>query len=458
MDEPGQVVLGYARRTMTSVAADPLAAVERRSLWQVQAPTLPDRSGRPLPDAADLVVVGGGYTGLSAARKAARLGASVVLLEAERLGWGASTRNGGFCHPGYKWGADALLRRYGDALGRRLYADTVEAVAWTARTIAEDGIDADWDGAGYGELAYGPAHVERLEAAVRSLHSVGMAARFVPRAELAAEIATTAYYGAFVVDSGGGLHPAKYHGGLAAAAARAGVDLHEGIRAQRIRAQADGRKVVETSRGAILSREVFVGSNGYPDGLMPTIRRRVMSIGSYIVATEPLPEDLAQALHPTRRMWFDSKNFLYYWRLTPDRRMLFGGRASFWPGSIDRYARILARAMVEVHPELGGVPITHAWGGKVAFTFDRMPHVGQVGGAWYATGCCGSGVAILPWLGERVAGWVLGGEPAPALATLRFPLVPAPYEGRAWFLPLAGEWWKSQDRLAARSRGRDAGR
>jgi glycine/D-amino acid oxidase-like deaminating enzyme len=114
--------------------------------------------------------------------------------------------------------------------------------------------------------------------------------------------------------------------------------------------------------------------------------------------------------------------------------------------------------MAEVHPELGGVPITHAWGGRVAFTFDRMPHVGRVGGAWYATGCCGSGVAILPWLGERVIGWVLGGEPAPALATLRFPLVPAPYEGRAWFLPLAGEWWKTKDRLAARSRGRSAGR
>jgi glycine/D-amino acid oxidase-like deaminating enzyme len=274
----------------------------------------------------------------------------------------------------------------------------------------------------------------------------------VARSALGGEIGTNAYYGGLVVESGGGLHPAKYHAGLVAVAAAAGADLHERVRARRIRPQADGRRVVETDRGAILAREVFVGTNGYPDGLLPALRRRVMSIGSFIVATEPLSDDLVAALHPTRRMWFDSKHFLYYWRLTPDRRMLFGGRASMWPSSIDRTARILARAMVEVHPELGGVRIDYAWGGRVAFTFDRMPHVGRTGGAWYATGCCGSGVALLPWLGEGVIRWVLGGEPAPALASLRFPLVPAPYEGRAWFLPLAGEWWKTRDRLAARSR------
>jgi glycine/D-amino acid oxidase-like deaminating enzyme len=443
---------------MPATTPDPLSTVEKRSLWQAQAPTLPDRSGRPLPDAADLVVVGGGYTGLSAARKAARLRASVVLLEAERLGWGASTRNAGFCHPGYKSGAGTLLRRYGDAIGRRLYADSVEAVAWTERTIAADGIAADWDGAGYGELAYAPAHVEDLTSSVEALRSVGMAARYVPRSELASEIAGDAYYGALVVESGGGLHPGRYHAGIAEGAARAGADLHEGVRAHRIRRQADGRSVVETSRGAILAREVFIGTNGYPDGLVPALRRRVLSIGSFIVATEPLSEDLARMLHPTRRMWFDSKEFLYYWRLTPDRRMLFGGRASMWPASIERTARILARAMVAIHPELAGVRIAYAWGGRVALTLDRMPHVGRAGGAWYATGCCGSGVALLPWLGERVAGWILGGEDAPTLARLRFPLVPAPYEGRAWFLPVAGEWWKTRDRLAARSRGRTAAR
>jgi glycine/D-amino acid oxidase-like deaminating enzyme len=432
--------------------ADPLASFDPRALWQVQAPPLPDRRDLPLPDSADLVVVGGGFTGLAAARQAARLGARVVLLEAERLGWGASTRNGGMCHPGYKWSAPSLVKRYGETLGRRLYDDSVEAVAWTQRTIEEEGIDAAWDGAGYAELAYAPSHVEDLEAAVASLGSVGTPARFVPRDRLREEIGTDAYYGALVIDAGGGLHPGKYHVGLAEAASRAGADLHEGVRARRVRPQADGRAVVETDRGAILAREVFVGTNGYPDALTPQLRRRIMSIGSFIIATEPLSEDLANELSPKGRMFFDSKNFLYYWRLTPDRRMLFGGRASFWPSSIERTARILHRGLLDVHPQLAGVRVAHAWGGRVAFTFDRMPHVGRHGPVTYATGCCGSGVAILPWLGERVADWIIGGAEAPALARLRFPLVPAPYEGRAWFLPFAGEWWKAQDRLAARSR------
>jgi glycine/D-amino acid oxidase-like deaminating enzyme len=179
-----------------------------------------------------------------------------------------------------------------------------------------------------------------------------------------------------------------------------------------------------------------------------------MPIGSYIIATDPLSEDLAHEISPNGRMFFDSKNFLYYWRLTPDRRMLFGGRASFWPSSVEKTARILLRGMLRVHPQLAGVRVAYAWGGKVGFTFDRMPHVGRLGGMTYASGCCGSGVAILPYLGHRTAGWILGGEPAPALAALRFPLVPAPYEGRPWFLPAVGEWYRLADWRAGRERPR----
>ncbi len=177
----------------------------------------------------------------------------------------------------------------------------------------------------------------------------------------------------------GGSTRRKYVAGLAAAAERAGASLHEGVRALRVRPQADGRAVVETSVGPIVAREVFVGTNGYTDGAAPELRRRVMPIGSYIIATDPLSEDLAREISPKGRMFFDSKNFLYYWRITPDRRMLFGGRASFWPSSVDRTARILLRGMLRVHPQLAGVRVAYAWGGKVGFTFDRMPHVGPAG-------------------------------------------------------------------------------
>ena len=200
---------------------------------------------------------------------------------------------------------------------------------------------------------------------------------------------------------------------------------------------------------------MIVATNGYTGSLTPSLRRRLLSIGSFIIVTDPLPPDLAAELSPRGRMFFDTKNFLYYWRLTPDNRMLFGGRASMWPSSILHTAEILQRSMVRVHPQLAGTRIAHAWGGRVAFTYDRMVHAGRADGVTYAVGCCGSGVAIMPWLGTRIAEWV-GGSAPPELASLAFPLVPAPYEGRAWFLPIAGEYWKAKDRLALRAAARDA--
>ncbi len=414
-------------------------------------PALSDRRGRPLPDVADVVVIGGGYTGVSAARQLALQGASVTLLEAETLGWGASTRNGGIVHPGYKWGPKALIARHGEELGRALYRETLGAYELVKRLIADEAIDCAFEERGHLELAYAPAHVEDLRATQESLAIAGVPSTLVPRERLHEEIGTDAYYGALAVEGSGGLHPGRYFAGLAEAAARAGADLHEGVRARSIRPQADGRVVVETDRGAIIARDVIVGTNGYADGAVPTLRRRIIPIGSYIIVTDVLPENLARELSPKGRMFFDTKNFLFYWRLTPDRRLLFGGRASFRPTSVERTAEILHHGLVEVHPQLRSTRIAYAWGGNVGFTVDRMPHVGRLGGVTYAIGYCGTGVAMSTYLGMRVAQW-LGGGSAPALARLPFPIVPAPYEGRPWFLPLVGEWFRLQDRLAARAR------
>jgi glycine/D-amino acid oxidase-like deaminating enzyme len=437
----------------TSTVVPPLNGdYERRSFWGATMPALPDRSARPLPDSADVVVIGGGYAGINAARELARRGVKVTLLETHTLGWGASTRNGGIVHAGYKWSAGQLIARYGADTGKALYQDTLDSYALVKRLIVEEAIDCDFREVGHLELAYAPAHVPELEHARESLASVGVTSYVVPRERVREEIGTDAYYGALAVEGSGLLHPGRYFAGLAAAADRAGADLHEGVRAQSIRRQADGRFVVETSRGAILARDVFVATNGYTDGVVPTLRRRIMGVGSFIIATEPLPEELARELSPKGRAFFDTKNFLYYWHVSADRRMIFGGRASFLPTSIDKTARILWRGLMEVHPQLAGYRVEYAWGGNVGFTFDRMPHVGRTkDGIAYAMGCCGTGVALMTYLGTRVGEWLAGGE-APALARLRFPLVPAPYEGRPWFLPFAGEWYRLQDRLAARTR------
>jgi glycine/D-amino acid oxidase-like deaminating enzyme len=424
---------------------------ERRPYWHATMPELPDRTGRELPDSVDAVVVGGGYTGLAAARALAASGASVAVLEARTLGWGASTRNGGIAHPGYKWGPTTLVKRYGPDLARRLYADSVEAVDLLFRTIREAGIDAELRPNGYMELASARTHAEEFEreAAIRA--EWGISARVIPRERLAEEVGTAAYHGGLTIDTGGLLHPGKWFAGLVGLAEQAGAQLHEATRVEAIRRQADGRFVVETNRGAIHARDVLVATNGYTDGAAPALRRRIIPIGSYIIATEPLPEDLAKELSPTGRAYFDTRNFLSYWHVSADRRLVFGGRVSFFPTTVDRTATLLHKRMLDVHPQVAGHRIAYSWGGKIGMTFDRMPHIGRSGGVMYAMGCCGSGVVLLHWLGTKAAEWMAGGE-APALATLKFPLVPAPYEGRPWFLPVVGEVFRAQDRLAAREK------
>jgi len=424
---------------------------ERRVFWQATMPALPDRSGRELPKETEVVVIGGGYAGITAARELARRGTAVTLLEAHHLGWGASTRNGGIVHAGYKWSARQLIQRYGEATGKALYQETLDSYRLVKDLIAEESIDCDFREVGHLELAFAPSHAPELEHARESLASVGVRSTVVPRDEIHDEIGSDAYFGALAVEGSALLHPGRYFAGLAAAADRAGADLHEGVRARSIRRE-DGRFLVETPRGTIAARDAFVATNGYTDGVVPSLRRRIIPIGSYIIASEPLPAELARELSPNGRAFFDTKNFLYYWHVSADRRMVFGGRASFMPTTIDRTAAILWRGLLEVHPQMAGHRIEYAWGGNVGFTFDRMPHVGRTrDGVTYAMGCCGTGVALMTNLGTKVGAWLAGGE-APALASLRFPLVPAPYEGRPWFLPFAGEWFRLQDRLAALSR------
>jgi len=425
---------------------------ERRSFWQASMPALPDRSERPLPRSTDVVVIGGGYAGINAARELGRRGVGITLLEANTLGWGASTRNGGIVHAGYKWSPDQLIERYGEDTGRALYQETLDSYALVKRLIADESIDCDFREVGHLELAFAPAQVEKLEHARAGLAAVGVGVHVLPRERIREEIGTDAYYGALVVEGSGLLHPGRYFAGLVGAADRAGADLHEGVRATSIRRGADGGFTVATSRGTILARDVFVATNGYTDGVAPALRRRIMGIGSFIIASEPLPEDLARELSPRGRAFFDTKNFLYYWHVSADRRMIFGGRASFLPTSIDKTAGILWRGLMEVHPQMADYRIEYAWGGNVGFTFDRMPHVGRTrDGMTYAMGCCGTGVALMTGLGTAVGAWLAGGE-APVLSRLQFPIVPAPYEGRPWFLPFVGEWYRLQDWLAARTR------
>lgn len=191
----------------------------------------------------------------------------------------------------------------------------------------------------------------------------------------------------------------------------------------------------------------MVATDGYSGPVHPELSRRVIPIGSYIIATAPLEEGLARELIPKNRVMSDTKNLLFYFRLSADHRMVFGGRASFTPTTTVESAQILAQGMRAVFPQLAAVPIEYSWSGTVGFTFDQLPHAGRLDGVHYALGYCGHGVAMATYLGARVGDAIAGRGDLLPFSELGFPTVPF-YRGRPWFLPAVGAYFRLVDRFA----------
>jgi glycine/D-amino acid oxidase-like deaminating enzyme len=415
-----------------------------RCLWTQDAAG-PRRDPVPPPDAADVVVVGGGYTGLSAARTLALGGARVVVLERHAPGWGASGRNGGFVLPGYQPGLAELRRRHGDARAAVLFGFSLEAMRFLEKLIAEESIACDYRRCGAVTLADRPSHLGELEEEQRALRALaGHETVLLDRRGIAGEIGSEHYHGGLVDPAAASLHPARYCEGLARAAERAGAVLVEGAEVRRVKAAPPGFEV-ESGRGVVRAGALLVASNGYTGPPFHRLRRGVIPIGSYIVATAPLEPSLASRLVPGGRVLSDTRHLLHYFRLSPDRRMVFGGRTSFTPIGTARSARLLGRVMGQVFPELRSVPVDFAWSGTVGFTRDRLPHAGRVDGIHYALGYCGHGVALATWLGARMGDAIGGRGVVPELGDLpRIPL----YGGRPWFLPFVGTYYRMLDWLS----------
>jgi glycine/D-amino acid oxidase-like deaminating enzyme len=393
--------------------------------WWDAAP--PETARDALPASVDVLIVGSGYCGLSAAVQAGRLGASVAVLDAEEIGAGGSTRSGGMVSSGQKLALTNAIRGVSAERLGRLMHESMASFDYLKRLVADELLDADLQITGRFFGAFTPRHFERLRRQGDLLREkTGVTVTVVPRTEQHAIIGSDYYYGGILVDEYGGLHTAKYHRALRDLSRRSGATLHSHAGVEEIERTGTGFRVHAT-RGKVNAKHVLVATNGYTGRLLPFFSRRVLPVASYQIATEPLPVGLMAVLNPGRRMISDSKRNLFYTRPSPDgTRMLFGSRPACREVGERDAARMLHAKMIELWPALRDVRITHAWKGYVAMTGDRLAHIGTQDGIHYALGCNGNGVALMSYLGTRVARHMLGLDPLPgAFGEGAFPVSPA---------------------------------
>ena len=416
-------------------------------LWTDQFPR-PNNlatSHNPSSD-TDIAIIGSGYTGLCAARILRKNGASVAVFERNTIGWGASSRNGGMATPGLKQGIQKIYKMYGSKLAHEFWKASVDAIDLIEEIVDEHSIDCDWQRNGHASLATKPSHAPRLKQYGSWLEKkFGHVQNYIPGNQIRDEIGSDAYHGALTDEISGGLHASKYVYGLATTVSNLGVQLCEQTDVLDIEKNDSNYFRLITSKGDVRAKKVIIATNGYTDRLVPRLKPLIFPVGSYIVVTEPLSEDLQNIISPKKRMYYDSKWFLNYFRLTPDGRMLWGGRNDLSTDlDLDDSAKRLTRELYSILPDLRDIPITHTWTGKLGITFDLMPHIGQKNGIYYALGYGGHGLSIATYLGTEI-GLLLSGKKdrSPFMEishqTMFF------YRNRPWFIPFAARYFRFLD-------------
>lgn len=418
------------------------------SVWAATAGEMPERSALDGDVRADAVVVGAGYTGLSTALHLAGSGRSVRVVEAHRIGWGASGRNGGQIHGGQRIDQPTLERWFGEPRARELLDLADEGVAAVREIVAAHAIDCD--------LRDGLVHAVHKRRMVETTKSELDDFRrrygdrdltFLDRDELAAAIGTDVYFGGWRDGRAGHLHPLRYALGLARAAESRGVVIHERTRAEAIRDEADGRRRVVTASGSILADDVVIAADAHLDGLAPEIDAHVLPIQTFLLATEPLGER-ADRLIPGREAVADSRFVVHYWKLDAEGRLVFGGGERYGRHPPADVGAFVMGHMRRIYPNLADARIEHAWGGLVGVTMNRLPFVRRLApGLWTATGYSGHGIAVATLAGRLLAE-AIGGDPArfEVMASLPARKFPGGPHLRWPTLVLAMTWYALRDR------------
>jgi glycine/D-amino acid oxidase-like deaminating enzyme len=421
------------------------------SYWLDTSQPFKSATPGPVQGSCDVAVIGGGLTGASAALALAKKGARVVLLEADTIGNAASGRNGGMCNNGFAQDYGMMSAKLGTDVANRLYRAFDAGVDLVERLVAEENIDCSFARVGKIKLAAKPEHYEKLLRSQELLAAtVDPDTEMVSRADLAGEVGSDRYYGGLVYRKGAGMHVGRFVRGLAEAAARRGAEIHERSPMTGLRPAPGGGHLIETPTGRLHAQQVFLASGTSQTGPLGWIRRRIVPVGAFIIATEPLPTEMLNRLLPKRRMAVDTKNLVNYFRTTPDNRLLFGGRARFAvsdPASDEKSGAILRTALHEVFPELRDARIDYCWGGMVDMTRDRLPRAGERKGIYYSMGYSGHGTQMSTLMGSIMAEVMDGRTDLNPWKDFSWPAIPGHF-GPPWFLPLVGAYYRLKDKLS----------
>jgi glycine/D-amino acid oxidase-like deaminating enzyme len=401
-----------------------------------------------LPARVDVLIVGAGYTGLSAARETAASGATTLVLDGGLLGAGCSGRNGGQVAYSIKPTFAALAARHGEERARAICLEGRNAVTYLRTLGSQSGANVDWQERGCFFGAHTPRHFAAMKREAEN-QPKGLEQRVsvVSRAEQRCEIDSDFYHGGVVYHDDASVDPMLLLQLLLKRAQGVGAIVRDQCTVDGIRSQGAGFEVL-TTHGTVHARKVLIATNGYSGPLSGWLRRRVIPIGSYQIATEPLGAERVRELIPRLRNIVDSRRVVVYFRPSPDgERVIFGGRAALAERDPLACAPRLNAMLTQVFPQLAGVNITHAWAGWVAYTFDTLPHLGCHDGIFYCMGYCGQGVPLAPYFGQRIGQQMVGlGEGRTALDGLSFPSRPY-YGGTPWFLAPSVFAYRTMDAL-----------